>query len=1694
MRRLSLRALTLLFLSSILTPLSAVAATVERTFTFSPDDVSVRIEGSGYAAVTLRGGIAWGRPGAPELPAFGALVDLPEGTRAVGVRATASEFVSVGSGARVRPAQMPAAGNQAARWTDADAALYAEQSWLPSTAAELGASGMMRGRPLAGLRLYPVQTVPATGEIRLATRIELTIELASGPASTTQRRVIPEWEAEFDAGLARALGRHPGSGPGLREAGARLSLAPSALGRGRFEPFAPAALPSVLGSPVKYLIITNEALRPTFETLAQWKTEQGVPAAVRTVEFINANYPYGVDLADRIRRFVRDAYRQWGTVWVLLGGDTPIIPVRQARTTFFGGYYIATDLYYSDLEDTTNAPVDYNWNADGDSLFGEGFIEEGLTGDKVDFFPEVYVGRAPVETVSEAQTWVQKVLNYQKTPPLNFACRSLFFGEVLFPQDWSSGMTIASDGASYTEEAIDRLTGCMASSPSRMYENYTSFPGAAPLTREALLDSMEIGHNFWHHVGHGFRNSMSVGSGVLTNPDIKNLMNGTRAAGLIYSINCTSSAIDFESIGEEFLTAPNGGAVNNVGSTNLDFPATGEMYQNEFYELLFTDGLTRVGQAQALQRVPFVAFANYDNVHRWMQMTLILLGDPELALWSGEPLAPVVTHPASKALGDTTIAVTVTRAGQPLAGAKVCLLKANEEYRVAFTDAGGQVALPFHPQSTGPVTITVTGTNTIPYQATITITGTAAASLVQRTADRSVSDTGGGTNGNGNNSLDAGETVDVALIVRNIGGSSAPSVTGSLKSLDGRASVINGASAYGTIVASGFSVGTPYRIQAASVGLRDGDELRFRLDLTAGGTSWSEELSLTVRAPSLTLLTRTLADNVPGNNNGVLEAGETADVTLTLLNLTEGPARSVTATLVPATANVTVLDGSSTYGAIGALAQRTGDTFRVRNDASATPRFLLTVSDAYGILFTQPIDFAKPPAPSAAVGVGSATAISVSWRFSLAADLAGYNVYRSLAPGGPFTKRNTIPGGAIAYYQDEGLAPLTRYYYYVTAVDSSTNESGATPVISASTNPPRLYGFPIATEGQTPSSPVVGDLDGDADLEVAVGSNVLYAWHATAQGVVDADGTERTSGDFTALGDYYASAPAISDLDNDGQKELIAVTYKPPQMLLVFQGDGSSRPGFPITTNVSQWSWPAVGDIDGDGFKEIVFNSNGVQLFAFRHNGTEVRDGDSNPGTLGVFALLGGAFNFSGPALADLNGDGRLDIVVSCSDGRIYAFKYDGTAIPGFPYGPFGSFTASPAVGDIDNDGLPEIVCVSTSGIVHVVQHNGTNQPGFPYASVPGGGNSRTPSPALIDMEGDGQREILCAGTDGMLRIIRNNGTIFPGWTGVRFTPLVSKATESSPVAADIDGDGQLEILIGAEDAQLYGFRSDGQPFPGFPIRLDGEVRGTPLICDFDQNGNAEILLAGWDKNIYIWTYPGTYAFNDAREWVMFGHDSERTSHVGPLAIVGAEEATAVYTSPVDGGVQLSWRVPADLAGDATWSVFRRAGEATGTAMRLAAVPEGSTPIGGALTPDESGWLVTADRSVTPGERYAYYLQRGAGGSAVVLGPYGVTAPSSAPAQVFLAAAVPNPASGTQTIAFGIPSGLPSGSEVRLSLYDVRGGRVRTLYERPAEAGRYTVTWDGHDESGRAAPAGVYWYRLIAGPRVLDGRLVRLNR
>ncbi len=347
---------------------------------------------------------------------------------------------------------------------------------------------------------------------------------------------------------------------------------------------------------------------------------------------------------------------------------------------------------------------------------------------------------------------------------------------------------------------------------------------------------------------------------------------------------------------------------------------------------------------------------------------------------------------------------------------------------------------------------------------------------------------------------------------------------------------------------------------------------------------------------------------------------------------------------------------------------------------------------------------------------------------------------------------------------------------------------------------------------------------------------------------------------------------------------------------------------------------PVVADLDGDGRPEIVVAADA--LHAWRWDGTCL------PG----FPVFGGNAFASRPAVADLDGDGRPEIVVGCDDNGLYVLDLEGNALPGWPVWTGGDVYSSPVVADLDGDGRPEIVVGSDDGHVYVWCGHGMPRPGWPQRTQ----GFVAASPVVADLDGDGRPEVVATSWDGRAYVWRADGTLLPGWP--RPTGHFAWA---SPTVGDVDGDGRPEILVASD--RVYIWRLDGTSLPGWPRPTRGYSVAAPLLCDLDGDGRPEVVQVGgaahaWRGDgrplpgfpvslpAFVWGQPrswpqptGTRLVFGAWDGGVYTLDSR-----AELALLGAREAP-IFAPVVAASIQdgeAGWLV-ADWQGQVLWTQAR---------------------------------------------------------------------------------------------------------------------------------------------------------------------------
>jgi hypothetical protein len=1511
-------------------------------------------------------GTAWLLPGcgvaaeagAPALPFRSILLAVPAGERVVSVTARATGDVVELDLGEVGLGREDGRRNRTA-WDGST-------TW-PVDPLRVGQAGWMRGQQVQPLSIWPLAWDPARGTGRLTTSV--TVEMVTEPARpdadvlAPQRPDSPGDRAFAELLASRVLNPEDLGSPARR----RESLRPLDAAA---QPFSPRFRPSIDGSPVEMVIITSEELASHLQPLADWKTERGIPAVVRTTEWIRANYPNGVDLGSTIRRFIGDAVTRWGTQYVLLAGDVDIIPVRYGKTLYFGGEDIPADMYYQCLDGT--------WNSDGDSYFGEGYQSSTVTGDGCDLFPDVWLGRAAVSDTVNADTFVQKTLTYERNPAAGYLTKGMIMAEVLFPQHFSEGDSIVYDGATIAEQALARFPAGFTK--SRYYENYLPYAGvgALPEEKSAVVAAVNSGYGVIQHIGHGYVNTMAVGIGgqTLGNGDAASFGNGPRYS-LLYSINCTSAALDFNCIGEEWLENPNGGAVANVGSTRFDFPGTGTDYQNEFYRVLFQAPVPSLGEAFAGSKLPFISESTYDSEQRWTQFSQILLGDPSLRVWRYEPATAAVSHPGSITLGSSSFSLTVTRDGSPVDSAIVCLHKPGDDYEVGRTDALGQVTLTFRPDHTGAARLTVTHPTFRPWQVDVPVVAPAAPHLFASAS--TFDDVNAPAVGNGDGIFDIEETVRFFPTLANLGTAGATGITATLVSADPNLQVIDGTAAWPNLGVGGAGQPSDPFVLRATGSATDRYETTATLNITAAGYSRSEPVVVLVGAPLIERYRLQRTDVGSGDGDGQLEVGETQTLTLTLRNNGRGTVRNVVAKLRPLDAETTIIDSTATFPTLGADQVGVGDPFLFQWSAVAPSRRMRLVVESLGkTLMSFDVDVYSPSTPQSPAAGGKSNSITVAWTPNLETDLRGYVVYRSTASGGPFTRVNSYADTKMAFYSDENLPALTRFYYRVAAIDQSGNEGNMSPVAAATTTLPASAGFPLLLGTSTSSSPAFSYFDGDTIPEIVTGGEEIYVISGLGIEFVDGDNDARTYGVYSTSGlANFWTPPSSTDIDRDGVIDVAAAGWS-NGLLFLYDGHLGTKPGFPVNIDIAQggnpntWSAPVMVDVNNDGDMEIFINSAG-HTYAFHDDGTELVDGDNNPATQGVFAVLGTPANYSTPRVVDLDNNGSMEVIIASRDKKLYVKNLNGTDYAGFPITYTGDITSSPAIGDLNNDGLKEIVFGCSDNKLYAFNINKVAPPGWPKGV--NFNQDLDSSPALADMNGDGFLDVaICAG----------NGTvgIFQGQTGSLFAGFPVTLTNaaganiqirSSPSIGNVDTTPDLEMVFGGQDGNVYALKPNGTMAIGFPIKTENVVEGGPLIWDLDGDGLTEVCVQSYDQRLYVWDTPAPFTPASC-PWPMFGHDSRRTGVVG--------EPIFIVTGTPDG--EASPRVPLALAQN-TPNPFQPV-----TTIRFALAP-GAEPVEARLAVfDPAGRLVRRlfEGEVAEGTHEIRWDGRDDAGSPVASGVY----------------------------------------------------------------------------------------------------------
>jgi hypothetical protein len=420
-------------------------------------------------------------------------------------------------------------------------------------------------------------------------------------------------------------------------------------------------------------------------------------------------------------------------------------------------------------------------------------------------------------------------------------------------------------------------------------------------------------------------------------------------------------------------------------------------------------------------------------------------------------------------------------------------------------------------------------------------------------------------------------------------------------------------------------------------------------------------------------------------------------------------------------------------------------------------------------------------------------------------------------------------------------------------------------------------------------APALGDLDGDGDLDLLVGVRDGPVAHLVNTGSRNRPQWEMRNANL--LFSQFYPAPALADIDADGDLDLF-VGHAVLSLglwedgLSFFRNTGNSNSfsfiyqqeefGSQILFERSQLS-PHLADLDADGDFDVLSGREAFSHLQYRANTGGVTGQYWGTAQAGYQNLT---LPSPSPFLADTDADGDLDLFLGGREDLQVMENVGSPAAPSFQWSPaysqFGvvadvGINSAPALVDLDGDGDADLLVAEAGGNLNLFRNIGSpttpvwSSPEQSYLSV----GDASLIPTCGDLDGDGDPDLLVGhwmgSRDGTLTMKRNTGTVNQAAWGGEVTNyaglhLVAPVT---PALGDLDGDGDLDLVVGDGHGVLHYVQNTGTvtvaawapavaAFPG----IDFKFQIHPVLADFDLDGDLD--LGAGEPGAFFTIFPNT--------------------------------------------------------------------------------------------------------------------------------------------------------------------------------------------------------------------------------------------
>ena len=397
---------------------------------------------------------------------------------------------------------------------------------------------------------------------------------------------------------------------------------------------------------IKYVIITCDSLVSSFQPLADWKTMKGLQAKIITTEYIYQNYDEETPQL-KIKRCLSDLKVNHGLEYALLGGDDQIVPVqycwvealKKPESDQHPSDYMPVDMFYSNFDNA------FDWNSNGNNIIGE-------IGDNVDFGPEIFLSRSPVRTRTDAISFTNKVLQYEKNPPIeNWKNRILMTGVNRAYLENAAGVEEA-QGEIIFNQYINFSSSLWDGERFRYYDTNSDVIEDSSIEYPSVLGlkrQLGKGYAFVDVMSHGFQTYSTWFLDDLFSTNHALTLNNSQPT-IITTSACYTNAFDnsIMSLSEAFIRGANNNVIAYIGNSREGFGSAlsnnieaSDLFDALFYKNTFqSSSMSNFAKiyAKTKENPVFMTYAHsYAFCDRWLQFGQNPIGDPEMPIYPSVP-------------------------------------------------------------------------------------------------------------------------------------------------------------------------------------------------------------------------------------------------------------------------------------------------------------------------------------------------------------------------------------------------------------------------------------------------------------------------------------------------------------------------------------------------------------------------------------------------------------------------------------------------------------------------------------------------------------------------------------------------------------------------------------------------------------------------------------------------------------------------------------------------------------------------------------------------------------------------------------------------------------------------------------------------------------------------------------------------